>query len=165
VVAHFHDVMMGGTVIAFLGALHYWWPKMFGRMYSEKWGRVAAVLIFIGFNLTFFSQFIMGSQGMPRRYFNYPPQFQPYHVASTIGAYIMAVGFVTIAVYLIQSLLHGRRAPANPWGGATLEWKCASPPPHDNFAVTPTVGDPYDLTGLVYDAKTGGWIEQGPAGA
>ncbi len=163
VVAHFHYVMMGGTVIAFLGGLHYWWPKMFGRMYSEKWGRIAAILIFIGFNVTFFSQFIMGSQGMPRRYFNYPPQFRPYHVASTIGAYIMAVGFIVIAVYLIRSLLHGKRAAANPWGGATLEWKCSSPPPHDNFAVTPTVGDPYEFSGLVFDAKTGGWIEREPS--
>jgi cytochrome c oxidase subunit 1 len=162
VVAHFHYVMMGGTLIAFLGALHYWWPKMFGRMYSETWGRVAAVLIFVGFNITFFTQFIMGSQGMPRRYYNYPPQFRPYHVVSTIGGYIMAIGFIAIAVYLVRSLVSGKIAPANPWGGGTLEWKCASPPPHDNFAVTPVVGDPYDFTGLIYDAKTENWVEKGP---
>jgi cytochrome c oxidase subunit 1 len=160
VVAHFHYVMMGGTVIAFLAGLHYWWPKMFGRMYSEKWGRVAALLIFLGFNVTFFTQFVMGTKGMPRRYFNYPPQFTDLHRLSSAGSFVMGVGFLIIAVYLIQSLINGRKAPANPWGGNTLEWKCASPPPHDNFAEPPHVEDPYDYSGLTYDARTGGWISK-----
>ncbi len=163
VVAHFHYVMMGGTVMAFLAGLHYWWPKMFGRMYSEKWGRIAVVLIFIGFNVTFFTQFLMGIKGMPRRYFNYPPQFQPYHVVSTLGSYLLAIGFVIVATYLIRSLLDGRRAPANPWGGNSLEWKCASPPPHDNFKVPPKVEDPYEFSHLSYDERTGNWFARGPA--
>ena len=162
VVAHFHYVMMGGTVIAFLGGLFYWWPKMVGRMYDETTARWGALLIFVGFNLTFFSQFIMGSQGMPRRYFNYLPEFTPYHQASTIGSYIMAVGFVLAAVSLIKSLTSGRPAPANPWGSNTLEWKCSSPPPHDNFASAPSVGDPYDYGSLSYDEATKSWMEKSP---
>jgi cytochrome c oxidase subunit 1 len=157
VVAHFHYTMMGGVLIAFLGAMHYWWPKMFGRMYSEKAGRLAAFLVFVGFNLTFFSQFVMGSQGMPRRYYNYVDRFQSYHVLSTIGAYVLAIAFVVLAGNLIHSLFRGRKAPANPWGSATLEWMCASPPPHDNFAEPPEAGDPYDLEHLVYDESIGGY--------
>ena len=163
VVAHFHYVMMGGAVIAFLGGLHYWWPKMTGRMTDERLGRTAAILIFLGFNLTFFSQFIMGSQGMPRRYFNYPAEYTGYHQASTIGSYIMAVGFVIAAIAFIRSLINGPKAPANPWGAATLEWKCSSPPPHDNFATPPAAGDPYDYSNLVFDQKQGGWVEKKPA--
>jgi cytochrome c oxidase subunit I len=161
VVAHFHYVMMGGTVMAFLAGLHYWWPKMFGRMYSEKWGRIATLLIFVGFNATFFTQFVMGSHGMPRRYFNYLPQFRPYHVVSSIGSFVMAAGFVIMAVYLIRSLFTGPAAPANPWGGNSLEWKCASPPPHDNFPEPPPVEDPYDYRGLVYQESTHNWVTQG----
>jgi len=163
VVAHFHYVMFGGTVIAFLGGLHYWWPKMFGRMYSEKWARIAAVVIFISFNLTFFAQFIMGSKGMPRRYASYPARFQPYHDVSTIGSYLLSIGFVIMAVYLIHSLFRGRRAPANPWGGTTLEWKCGSPPPHDNFAETPGACEPYDFRGIVYDPEIGGYVDTAKA--
>ena len=158
VVAHFHYVMMGGTVIAFIAGLHYWWPKMFGRMYNDMMGRVAALFIFVGFNVTFFTQFVMGTHGMPRRYFNYPEQFTIYHRISTVGAYIMAVGFVMVAANLINSLLRGPRAPANPWGGNTNEWKCASPPPHDNFAAPPPVEDPYDYSRLVPDPQSGGWV-------
>jgi cytochrome c oxidase subunit 1 len=158
VVAHFHYVMFGGTVIGFLGGLHYWWPKMFGRMYSERWGRIAALLIFVGFNVTFFTQFVMGSHGMPRRYYNYLPEFQPYHVVSTIGSYLLAVGFVIIAVYLAHSLLRGAPAPANPWGAASLEWQTTSPPPHDNFAEEPVVGDPYDLERIRWDERVGGYV-------
>jgi cytochrome c oxidase subunit 1 len=156
VVAHFHYVMMGGTLIAFIGGLHYWWPKMFGRMYSETWGRLAAVMIFIGFNVTFFTQFVMGSKGMPRRYYNYPPEFTIYHQISTIGSYLLAAGFVLIAVYLIASLFKGRRAPANPWGANTMEWQCASPPPYYNFHAAPGEHDPYDFSGLRYDADIDG---------
>jgi cytochrome c oxidase subunit 1 len=160
VVAHFHYVMMGGTVIAFLGGLHYWWPKMFGRMYSERWGKIALLLLFLGFNLTFFTQFVMGSKGMPRRYFNYPPEFTIYHQLSTAGAYLLGSAFVIMAVYLTQSLLAGRRAPANPWGGASLEWQATSPPHPHNFETPPVVVDPYDFSGLEYDAKIGGYVRR-----
>ena len=165
VVAHFHYVMFGGTVIAFLGGLHYWWPKMFGRMYSEAWGRIAALLVFVGFNLTFFSQFVMGSKGMPRRYYNYLPEFRPYHIASTVGSFIMALGFFIIAGYLIASLLNGRPAPANPWGSATMEWQTPSPPPTENFVTTPPVGDPYDVESWRYDEALGGFVHRPPAPA
>jgi cytochrome c oxidase subunit 1 len=150
--------MFGGTVIMFLGGIHYWWPKIFGRMYSQAWAKAAAVIVFVGFNLTFFSQFVMGSKGMPRRYATYPPQFQVYHDISTIGSYVLSAGFVIMAVYLIQSLFNGRRAPANPWGGATLEWQCDSPPPHENFEETPEPQEPYDFSRIEYDAVTGAYV-------
>ncbi len=165
VVAHFHYVMFGGTVIAFLGALHYWWPKITGRMYAENPGRVACALIFVGFNLTFFTQFIMGAKGMPRRYFDYLPEYHPYHMASSIGSYIMAVGFFLIAGYLAHSLFRGRPAPANPWGSNSLEWRTPSPPPHDNFKETPEAGDPYDYTDLVWDDAIGGYVRRAGAPA
>jgi cytochrome c oxidase subunit 1 len=157
VVAHFHYVMMGGAVTMFLAGLHYWWPKMFGRMYSERWGRIACLLYFIGFNATFFTQFVLGTQGMPRRYYNYIPQFKPYHQFSTIGAYVLATSFIIMLIYLLHSLLRGRRAPANPWGAASMEWQCPSPPPTDNFDSPPPVRDPYDFTDLVYDRNLGGY--------
>ncbi len=157
VVAHFHYVMFGGTLIAFLGGLHYWWPKMFGKMYNEAWGRIGALLVFVGMNATFFPQFVMGSKGMPRRYYNYLPQYEGYHVFSTIGSYLLAVGFFVVAINLVHSLFRGRTAPANPWGSATLEWRCTSPPPHDNFSTAPEVGDPYDMRDLEYDPKIGGY--------
>jgi cytochrome c oxidase subunit 1 len=160
VVAHFHYTMMGGTVIAFLGGLHYWWPKITGRMYSELWGRIACLMIFVGFNVTFFTQFVMGTHGMPRRYYNYIPQFTPYHRLSSFGAYFMGVGFLIMAIYLVHSLFRGRRAPANPWGGGTLEWQCSSPPPHDNFAEPPTVGDCYDYDDIEYDPEVGGYVRR-----
>jgi cytochrome c oxidase subunit 1 len=163
VVAHFHYVMFGGTVIAFLGGLHYWWPKMFGRMYNELWGRVGALLVFVGFNTTFFTQFVMGSQGAPRRSYHYVSQFQPYHVLSTIGAYILALAFVIVAANLAHSLFRGRPAPANPWGGATLEWQTSSPPPHDNFPTAPVAGDPYDVEAWTYDDRIGGFVKKAPA--
>ncbi len=158
VVAHFHYVMMGGTLIAMIAGIHYWWPKMTGRMYSERLGQLSFAAVFLGFNLTFFPQFIMGSHGMPRRYYNYPPQFEFLHQLSTVGSYLMTVGFVLIAVYLLHSLFAGRRAPANPWGGATLEWHCASPPPAHNFDEPPPAGDPYDFNDLEYDARIGGYV-------
>jgi cytochrome c oxidase subunit 1 len=157
VVAHFHYVMMGGTVIAMLGGLHHWWPKMTGRMYNENLGRIACFLIFWGFNQTFFTQFVMGSLGMPRRYYDYVPEFTIYHRISTIGSLILAVGFFMILFYLLHSLFRGRIAPANPWGGSTLEWHAPSPPPHDNFPVTPVVGEPYDYDGMIYNPQTEGW--------
>lgn len=158
VVAHFHYVMVGGTMIALLGGLHYWWPKMFGRMYSELMGAIACILIFIGFNMTFFTQFVMGSQGMPRRYWTYTPEFEIYHQISSIGSYIMAVGLFLILFYLIYSLFRGKPAPANPWGSATLEWTTPSPPVHENFTEAPRVTDPYDYTTMDYDEKVGGFV-------
>ncbi len=160
VVAHFHYVMMGSALIAFIGGIHHWWPKMTGRMYSELWGRIAFTLVFVGFNLTFFSQFMLGSQGMPRRYASYPEDagFQLYHILSTCGSYVLALGFFITAGYLIQSLIGGRRAPANPWGGRSLEWQCTSPPPHDNFAEAPTVGDCYDFSVLRWDENEQGYV-------
>jgi cytochrome c oxidase subunit 1 len=146
VVAHFHYVMMGGTVIAFVGGLHYWWPKMTGRMYPETIAKVSAALVFVGFNLTFFTQFIMGAKGMPRRYYNYLDIYQPYHVMSTVGSWILGLGFFIMLGYLLWSLRRGQIAPANPWGALTLEWTHASSPPVlENFKETPVVtGGPYD---------------------
>jgi len=158
IVAHFHYTMMGSVVIAFLGGLHHWWPKMFGRMYSERWSVIAAALVFVGFNVTFFTQFVMGSKGMPRRYYNYPSEFTIYHVISSIGSYLLAIGFIITAIYLIHSLVKGRKAPANPWGGASLEWQTASPPVHDNFAEEPVLTDPYDFSVNEFDERTDGYL-------
>lgn len=162
VVAHFHYVMMGSTLFAFMAGMHYWWPKMTGRFYNETQACIASWILFVSFNITFFPQFILGTQGMPRRYYDYVPEFTGLHFISTIGSYIMAVGFVMMAIYLVASLFTGRRAPANPWGGGTLEWQCSSPPPHENFATTPVAGDPYDYGKLVYDQNLEGWVEAQP---
>ncbi len=161
VVAHFHYVMMGSALIAMIGGLHHWWPKMTGRMYNEKLGLLACFLVFVGFNVTIFTQFFMGSKGMPRRYWDYPDQFHIYHLISTIGSYIMAAGFFLTAFYLIHSMFRGAKAPANPWGGRSLEWQCSSPPPHDNFAKTPTVGDCYDFSAVEWDEKQGTYVVHG----
>lgn len=145
VVAHFHYVMMGGTLIALLAGLHYWWPKMTGKMYNEFQAKIGAALIFVGFNMTFLPQFIMGSQGMPRRYYNYIDQFTIFHQTSTIGSYILGVGFLLIAYYLAKSLMSGERAGSNPWGSRGLEWQSTSPPDLHNFDHTPVViNGPYD---------------------
>ncbi|HEV8657256.1 MAG TPA: cytochrome c oxidase subunit I [Thermoanaerobaculia bacterium] len=139
VVAHFHYIMVGGAVMAYLAGIHYWWPKITGRMYPEWWGRLAALLVFVGFNLTFFPQFIVGYVGMPRRYHAYAPEFQVLNVLSTAGATILAVGYVLPMIYLIWSLGWGRKAGPNPWGAVGLEWATSSPPPKDNFLETPVV--------------------------
>src|SRR5690625_85938 len=145
VVAHFHYVMMGGMVMALMGGLHFWWPKIFGKMYNEFLAKIACVIVFIGFNVTFLPQFVMGSLGMPRRYFNYLEQYTIYHQLSSIGSYIMALGFVLIAGYLFYSLFKGERAKANPWGGRGLEWQTPSPAPLHNFHHTPVViNGPYE---------------------
>jgi cytochrome c oxidase subunit 1 len=157
VVAHFHYVMMGGTLIAFIGGLFYWWPKMFGRMYSEFWGRLSCLVIFVGFNWTFFPQFILGTRGMPRRYYNYKPEFQTLHVVSTTGAFVLGVGLLVAGLVLLHSLWKGRRAPANPWGAGSLEWQTASPPPLHNFTQAPDVEEPYDIARFEYDGKSGGY--------
>lgn len=160
VVAHFHYVMMGGTVIAFLGGIHYWWPKMTGRMYNETLGKASALLVFLGFNMTFFIQFVMGSQGMPRRYFDYPdmPWLEPLHQASTIGSYVLGVGLLVVLVNGLLSLRKSTpKAPGNPWGGATLEWThTTSPPDHHNFHHTPLVTHgPYDYEVLFHTSGDG----------
>jgi cytochrome c oxidase subunit 1 len=144
VVAHFHYIMVGGAVLAFLGGLHFWWPKMFGRMYPEMPARVAAVIVFIGFNLTFFPQFVLGYLGMPRRYHVYPDEFQVLNVMSTAGASILAVGYLLPFAYLVWSLIYGKEAADNPWGATGLEWTTSSPPPTENFPETPVVtAEPY----------------------
>jgi cytochrome c oxidase subunit I len=139
VVAHFHYVMVGGQVIAYLGGIHYWWPKMTGKMYSEFWGKISAMLVFIGFNLTFFPQFILGYQGMPRRYASYPDEMQVLNIFSTAGASVLGVGLLMPVIYLGHSLLYGRAAGDNPWMLPGLEWRTASPPPTENFEKTPIV--------------------------
>jgi len=139
VVAHFHYVMVGGQVIAYLGGLHYWWPKITGRMYSEFWGKISAMLVFIGFNLTFFPQFILGYQGMPRRYASYPAELQVLNIFSTAGASVLAIGFIMPLVYLGHSLIYGKPAGDNPWMLPGLEWRTSSPPPTENFEKTPVV--------------------------
>ncbi|MGB2666615.1 MAG: cytochrome c oxidase subunit I [Candidatus Acidiferrum sp.] len=139
IVAHFHFIMVGGAVMGYLGGIHYWWPKMTGRLYPERWARISAVLVFVGFILTFGPQFILGYLGMPRRYAVYPPEFQTLNVLSSAGASILAFGYVIPLIYLIWSVQHGPVAGANPWGAKGLEWTTASPPPTENFAVTPMV--------------------------
>ncbi len=142
VVAHFHYIMVGGALMGYLGALHYWWPKMTGRMYPDLIGRIAAVTIFIGFNLTFFPQFVLGYLGMPRRYHAYAPEFQALNVLSTAGASILAIGFLVPAFYLLWSLKYGKVAGADPWGALSLEWTIPSPPPTFNFDETPVITGP-----------------------
>lgn len=139
VIAHFHYIMVGGAVMGYLGGLHFWWPKISGRMYPEGWGRLAALLVFAGFNLTFFPQFILGYMGMPRRYWQYPPEFQVLNVLSTAGSTILAVGYVLPMIYFLWSMRYGKIAPDNPWGAAGLEWKTTSPPPTFNFEEAPEV--------------------------
>jgi len=139
VVAHFHYIMVGGMLTAFLGGLHFWWPKITGRLYPEGPARVAAVVVFVGFNLTFFPQFVLGYLGMPRRYHAYPPEFQVLNVLSTAGASILGVGLLLPMAYFVWSLFRGRRAGANPWDATGLEWTTPSPPPVHNFAAVPVV--------------------------
>ena len=141
VVAHFHYIMVGGMVMAYLGGMHFWWPKISGRMYPEGWGRLAALLVFVGFNLTFFPQFILGYMGMPRRYWDYShsPEFQILNVLSTAGATVLAVGYVLPMIYFLWSMRYGKPAPDNPWNAAGLEWMVPSPPPTFNFEEQPVV--------------------------
>jgi cytochrome c oxidase subunit I len=139
IVAHFHYVMVGGQVLAYLGGLHYWWPKITGRMYSEFWSKVSAIIIFVGFNLTFFPQFILGYLGMPRRYASYPEELQVLNIFSTAGASVLGIGLTIPVIYLVHSLIWGKRAADNPWMLPGLEWRTASPPPTENFTSTPVV--------------------------
>ncbi len=139
IVSHFHYVMVGGTVMGYMGGLHYWWSKMTGKEYSEFWGKISAMLVFIGFNLTFFPQYILGFQGMPRRYASYPEEFQVLNIFSTAGASVLGLGMALPVVYFIHSLIWGKDAPKNPWRLSGLEWRTSSPPPTFNFDETPVV--------------------------
>jgi cytochrome c oxidase subunit 1 len=162
VVAHFHYVMMGGTVMAFLGGLLYWWPKITGKWHDEFKAKVGFVFVFIGFNLTFMSQFIMGSRGMPRRYYDYLPQFEPFHKASTIGSWILAIGLFLTAYTLLEALWRGQKAPRNPWGSAGYEWMTDTPVPLANFHKTPVITrGPYDYHLATPEELATGWDEIG----
>jgi cytochrome c oxidase subunit 1 len=131
--------MVGGMVMAYLGGIHFWWPKISGRMYPEGWAKFAALVVFTGFNLTFFPQFILGYLGMPRRYHAYSPEFQVLNVMSSAGASILGLGYILPMIYLLWSLKYGARASENPWGARGLEWQIPSPPPTSNFEQTPVV--------------------------
>lgn len=147
IVAHFHYVMVGGTVLGYLGGIHYWWSKMTGKEYSEFWGKISAMLVFIGFNLTFFPQFILGYQGMPRRYASYAEELQVLNIFSTAGASVLGLGLTLPVIYLTHSLIFGKKAAANPWMLPGLEWRIPSPPPTENFESTPIVTwEAYDFS-------------------
>ncbi len=141
VVAHFHYIMVGGAIMGYLGGIHFWWPKITGRMYPELPAKIAAALVFIGFNLTFFPQFVLGYLGMPRRYHAYPDEFQVLNVMSSAGASVLALGYALPATYLIWSLFRGEKAGKNPWGAKGLEWETDSPPPTFNFDTQPVVNE------------------------
>jgi len=165
VVAHFHFVMVGAVMIAFLAGLFYWWPKMTGRMYDERLGMASAILVFLGFNVTFIPQFLAGTRGMPRRYATYAEQFQGLNRLSTVGSVLLAAGLLVALWAFARSLRSGARAPASPWGGASLEWATSSPPPHDNFAVAPRGAYPYDYTGMRWESDAAGWVPVREEGA
>ncbi|MBX3620675.1 MAG: cytochrome c oxidase subunit I [Rhizobacter sp.] len=156
VVSHFHYIMVGGAVTAYFGGLHFWWPKITGRRVPEVWARIAAVCIFIGFNLTFFPQFLLGLKGMPRRYHAYPPEFQVLNLFSSGGAAVLALGYLMPLVYFAWSWRRGARASDNPWLAAGLEWQTRSPPPTHNFDQPPTVPE------RVYDYTPGTRSAAGP---
>ena len=139
VIAHFHYIMVGGALMGYLGGMHFWWPKISGKLYPEGWARLAALIVFIGFNLTFFPQFILGYLGMPRRYYQYPPEFQVLNVLSTAGATVLGVGYLLPMIYFLWSMRYGKPAPDNPWNAAGLEWKTPSPPTTFNFEEEPVV--------------------------
>jgi len=147
VIAHFHYIMVGGAVMGYLGGLHYWWPKITGKLYPRFWSRISAMVIFIGFNVTFFPQFILGYLGMPRRYHAYPPEFQVLNVMSSAGATILGVGYLIPLIYFIWSMRYGRHASSNPWGVVGLEWETTSPPPTENFETPPVITrGPYEYS-------------------
>jgi cytochrome c oxidase subunit I len=144
IVGHFHYVMFGGMGVIFFAALHYWFPKMFGKLYNEKMAKLSCIVFIIGFNMLYFTMFIMGYMGMPRRYYDYLPQFQTYHIIATVGSWIMVSGIVLMFSNLIRGLISGEKAPNNPWEGTTLEWRVSAPPPPENFDEIPVVtGGPY----------------------
>jgi cytochrome c oxidase subunit I len=142
IVGHFHYVMFGGTGFAFFAALHYWYPKMFGRMYSERTAVVAFIHMFVGFNLFYFTFLVLGFQGMPRRYYDHLRTFHTGHLISTVGSWIMVAGILIMIFNLVRGLFRKTVVPANPWGGVTLEWTVPSPPPAENFEKIPTITEP-----------------------
>ncbi len=160
VVAHFHFVMVGGTLTALLGGVFHWWPKMFGRMYNDFLGRVGCFLVFSGFNLTFFPQFVMGARGMPRRYASYDPEFMIFHQWSTIGAFVLGIGIVLSVVVLVYAAFYGRKVSGNPFNGASLEWQSASPPSFHNFDHQVVMHDPYEYGDMVYDEALDSWVHR-----
>jgi cytochrome c oxidase subunit I len=155
VVAHFHYIMVGGAIMGYLGGVHFWWPKMIGRMYSEFWSRISAILVFVGFNLTFFPQFVLGYMGMPRRYHMYPDEFQVLNVLSSGGAAVLGLGYLLPVIYLVYSIKYGEVAGNNPWGASGLEWRTQSPPLTENFLEVPTdIPEAYEYTPkVVREAK------------
>jgi cytochrome c oxidase subunit 1 len=161
VVAHFHYVMMGSTLVAFLGGLHYWWPKFTGRMYNESIARVCSLGVFFGFNLTFLPQFVMGARGMPRRYWDYDPQYQIFHQLSTIGAYVLGFSIFITVIALLFSLKNGKLAPRNPWGATSLEWQAPTPPPLYNFEKPPVLHELYNYDDLV-EIEPDVWVRKTP---
>ncbi len=156
IVAHFHYVMVGSTLFAFLGGMYFWYPKMTGKMYHELTGRIASIIVFVGFNVTFFIQFIAGSQGMPRRYATYEDQYHDFHIVSTLGAYLLGAGLVLVLINWILGL-KGKPAPANPWGANSLEWHTVSPPPHLNFDEDQIGVDPYDFDNWEWNPEIEGY--------
>ena len=147
IIAHFHYIMVGGAIMGYLGGLHFWWPKITGRLYPVFWSKLSALVIFVGFNVTFFPQFILGYLGMPRRYHTYPPEFQVLNVMSSAGATVLGIGYLMPLVYFVWSMRYGPRATANPWGATGLEWQTSSPPPVENFTYRPVVtAPPYTYT-------------------
>ena len=156
VVAHFHYVMMGGVLFALIGGIHHWWPKMTGKMYNLKIGNAVFLLVFGGYNLTFFPQFIAGTRGMPRRYHEYLPEFEFWNQLSTIGAFTFGLSLFMVLGYLLTSLISGEKAPANPWGGKSMEWETESPPIEHNFGHKPIcTHGPYDFDEIVPNPKGG----------
>jgi cytochrome c oxidase subunit 1 len=154
VVAHFHYIMVGGAIMGYLGGLHFWWPKMTGRMYSEFFSKVSAIMVFVGFNITFFPQFVVGYLGMPRRYHSYPDEMQVLNVMSSAGATVLGLGYVLPVIYFLYSLKYGRVAGPNPWGASGLEWQTQSPPLTENFVEVPVVtSEPYEYEDVVAKEK------------
>ena len=160
VVAHFHFVMVGGTLTALLGGVFHWWPKMFGRMYNDNMGRLGCFLVFSGFNLTFFPQFVMGARGMPRRYASYDPEFIVFHQWSTIGAFILGIGILISAITLIYAAIWGPKCGSNPFKAASMEWQSSSPPDFHNFIHKPVMNDPYDFNSQVFDEDLDTYIHR-----
>jgi len=158
VVAHFHYVMVGGTLTALLGGLFHWWPKMSGRMYNETMGKIFCFMVFVGFNLTFFPQFVMGAKGMPRRYARFDPEYLFYHQSSTIGAWVLGLGIVGAFAVLTHAWYFGKKASGNPWGAVSLEWQSSSPPDPHNFAHKVIVADPYDFSQVRFDEEVDGYV-------
>ena len=159
VVAHFHYVMMGSTLVAFLGGLHHWWPKLTGKMYPERIAQACAIGVFVGFNTTFLPQFVMGSRGMPRRYWDYDAEYTLFHQISTVGAFILGISMFTVVVYLMWSLKKGKKASQNPWGGTTLEWQAPTPPTLYNFTHPPVLHEIYNYDDIIEEGEDN-WVRR-----